>query len=168
MTGVEYAGFILSKTIGEKRGIIASGTIGGLISSTATTVAMTRKSTEHPEHGNSYVVATLFASCIMFIRVLLIAAFIFPALLQTILLPAGVMLFGLLGSALYFLYRSRGEAITIKPEEKKEEYKSPFQLLPALEFAGLIVIIKFVSKLGTIYQDLIPQAISYYGLGIFS
>jgi uncharacterized membrane protein (DUF4010 family) len=91
MAGVEYAGFILSKMLGERGGIIASGMVGGLISSTATTVAMTRKSKEHPEHVNSYAVATLLASCIMFIRVIIVAAYLYIAILQTIWLPAGIM-----------------------------------------------------------------------------
>lgn len=76
MTGVEYIGFILSKMMGEKWWIIASWAIGGLISSTATTLAMTRKSREHPEHMNSYVVATLLSSCIMFIRVIVVAGYL--------------------------------------------------------------------------------------------
>ncbi len=91
MTGVEYAGFILSKMIGDTGGIIASGTIGGLISSTATTVAMTRKSREHPEHKNSYVVATLLSSCVMFLRVMIVATYIYFAILANIWFPASVM-----------------------------------------------------------------------------
>lgn len=52
---------------------MAAGAIGGLISSTATTVAMTKKSNEHPESCNTYVVGTLVASCIMFLRVIIMA-----------------------------------------------------------------------------------------------
>lgn len=52
---------------------------------------MTRKSTEHPEHRNSYATATLLASCIMFIRVIVVAAYIYPTILDSILLPGGMM-----------------------------------------------------------------------------
>lgn len=95
MTGVEYAGFFLGKMLGNRGGIIASGAVGGLISSTATTVAMTRKSKQHPEHRNSYVVATLLASSIMFLRVVIVAWYMFPSILSPILIPGGAMFLAL-------------------------------------------------------------------------
>ncbi len=95
MAGIEYTGFILSRMIGSRGGIVASGAVGGLISSTATTVAMTKKSTEHPENRNSYVVGTLVASCIMFLRVIIVAWGIYPEILTTIWIPATVMFVGL-------------------------------------------------------------------------
>ena len=168
MTGVEYIGFIFSKLIGTKGGIIASGAIGWLISSTATTVAMTRKSREHPEHMHSYVVATLLSSCIMFIRVLLVAAYIYVNVVETIWIPAGVMLLGLSGMAFYYSRQRSSEKMPMKLEEKKEEYESPFQILPALQFSGLIILIKFISEIGEIYQDIIPLEVSSYFIGLFS
>lgn len=168
MAGVEYAGFILSKTIGAKSGIIAAGAIGGLISSTATTIAMTKKSNEHPEHRNSYVVATLIASCIMFLRVLIVAAVIYPRILETITRPALFMLLGLTGMTLYYFFESRNERIPVQDDEKKESYESPFQLVPALQFAWLIVVVKFISNLGAIYKDIVPLEVSNYFLGIIS
>ncbi|MBP6981706.1 DUF4010 domain-containing protein, partial [Candidatus Gracilibacteria bacterium] len=170
MAGVEYAGYILSRMIGTKGGIIVSGGIGGIISSTATTVAMTRKSTEHPEYRNSYVTATLFASCIMFIRVILVAFLIYPPILQTIIFPASVMFLGLSGMAFYSFYIAHKEEgkVALKNEEEQKEYESPFQLIPAIQFAGLIVIIKFLSILGKVYENEIPPQISNYGLALIS
>jgi uncharacterized membrane protein (DUF4010 family) len=37
------------------------------------------------------------------------------------------------------------EKVPIVKSEKEGNYESPFQLVPALQFAGLIVIIKFLS-----------------------
>ncbi len=168
MAGVEYTGFLLSKVLGDKGGIIASGTVGWLISSTATTVAMTRKSTEHPEHVNSYVVATLIASCIMFIRVIVVAGYLYLQILETIWLPATIMFAGLIGSTLYYYLKTRDEKVIVWLDEKKREYESPFKIIPALQFAGLIVIVKFVSQLGVIYQHIIPLEVSSYFIGLFS
>jgi uncharacterized membrane protein (DUF4010 family) len=168
MAGVEYAGFLLSKMIGDKGGIIASGAVGGLISSTATTVAMTRKSNEHPEHANSYAVATLLASCIMFIRVIVVAAYLYIAIIQSIWIPATVMFIGIAWTTLYYYLKTKNERITVKVDEKKREYESPFQLLPALQFAGLIVLIKFISQVGVIYKDVIPLEVSSYFIGLVS
>ena len=168
MAGVEYAWYILSKMIGDRGGIIASGAIGWLISSTATTLAMTRKSKIHPEHTNSFVVATLLASCIMFLRVVIVAFVIYPPIIDAIVLPGGVMFLWLSGMALYYFLASRHEKVTIAPDEQKDTYESPFQLLPAIEFAGLIVVIKFISSLGFIYKDSIPLEVSSYFLGLVS
>jgi uncharacterized membrane protein (DUF4010 family) len=164
----KYTGFLLSKVLGDKWGIIASGTVGWLISSTATTVAMTRKSTEHPEHVNSYVVATLIASCIMFIRVIVVAGYLYLQILETIWLPATIMFAGLIGSTLYYYLKTRDEKVIVWLDEKKREYESPFKLIPALQFAGLIVLVKFVSQLGVIYQHIIPLEVSSYFIGLFS
>jgi uncharacterized membrane protein (DUF4010 family) len=172
MAGVEYAGYLLSRMIGTKWGIILSGTIGGLISSTATTVAMTKKSTEHTEHTEhrySYVTATLLASCIMFLRVIIVAFVIYPPILASIIVPALVMFVWLSGYAGYAYLQTRRESskpATVDTEEK--EYESPFQLVPAMQFAWLIVVIKFLSILGVIYKDTIPPEISNYGLAIIS
>ena len=104
----------------------------------------------------------------MFLRVLIVAAVIYPKILEAITLPAICMLIGLSGMALFYFYESRQEKIPVQTDEKKESYESPFQLLPALQFAGLIIIVKFLSNLGTIYKDIVPLEISNYFLGIIS
>jgi uncharacterized membrane protein (DUF4010 family) len=133
MVGVEYVGYILSKVLGDKGGIITSGAVGGLISSTATTAAMTNKSKSHPGNRYAYASATLIASCIMFVRVIIISGFYSPTILQTIITPAAVMFMTLVGSAYYYYYLSKRERI-VKTEEKAV-YQSPFQIVPALQFA---------------------------------
>jgi uncharacterized membrane protein (DUF4010 family) len=168
MAGVEYAGFLLGKALGDKGGILASGAVWWLISSTATTVAMTRKSTEHPEHRNSYATATLLASCIMFIRVIVVAAYIYPTILDSIIVPGMMMFIGLAGVTAYLFVNTWKEKIPVVKSEKEGNYESPFQLVPALQFAGLIVIIKFVAILGKVYKDVVPQEVSNYFLGLVS
>lgn len=130
---------------------------------------MTKKSTEHTEHRYAYVTATLLASCIMFLRVIIVAFVIYPPILASIIIPALIMFVGLAGYAGYTYLQTRKESskpATIDTEEK--EYESPFQLIPAMQFAGLIVVIKFLSILGIIYKDTIPPEISNYGLAIIS
>lgn len=129
---------------------------------------MTRKSTEHPEHANSYAVATLLSSCIMFIRVIVVAAYLYIVILENIWLPATAMFIGLVGTTLYYYLKTKNEKISVQVDEKKREYESPFQLIPALQFAGLIVFIKFISQIGVIYQHVIPLEISSYFIGLFS
>ena len=167
MAGVEYVGYILSKVMGNRGGIVASGAVGGLISSTATTAALTNKSNTHPANRYSYASATLIASCIMFIRVILISTFYNPLLLATIFLPASVMFLTLSGSAYYFFYKAKKERL-VKIDEKEHPYESPFRIIPALQFAGIVVAIKFLAGIGAIYSNLIPENIFYPILGLLS
>lgn len=129
---------------------------------------MTKKSNEHPENRNSYVVGTLVASCIMFLRVIIIAWGIYPKILTAIWIPATVMFFGLSGMALYYFLESLKEKVVPIDSNEKKEYESPFQLIPAIEFAGLIAVIKFLSIVGKAYENTIPPEISNYGLAIVS
>lgn len=107
MSSVEFAGYVLSKLLGTKGGILASGAVGGLVSSTAVTAAMTAKSREDPKNSESYAVATLAASSIMLIRVTAIVSFVAAGLLASILLPAILMFAVLAASAAYLLLRGR-------------------------------------------------------------
>ncbi len=173
MTGVEYVGYILSKVLGKNGGIVASGAVGGMISSTATTAAMTRKSQDHPSNRHVYATATLIASCIMFIRVLIISGYYSPAILSTILLPASIMLISLSGSAYYNYLQSKKERVV--QTEEKDTYESPFRILPALQFALIVVAIKFIAGAGLIYKTDLQTLLGehadkffYYILGALS
>jgi uncharacterized membrane protein (DUF4010 family) len=170
MAGVEYVGYILSKVLGNKWWVIASGAVGWMISSTATTAAMTNKSKEHPENRNAYIVATLIASTIMCIRVIAISGFYSSEILKVVTIPALCMLGWLVGTAYYFYRKTNTTTVKIETEtvEKNTEYESPFRLLPAIQFAGVIVMIKFLSGLGIIYKDYLDPRIFNYALGAIS
>ncbi len=171
MAGVEYIGYILSKVLGNRGGVIASGAIGGMISSTATTAAMTNKSKQHPEYRNTYIAATLIASTIMCIRVIAISGFYSREILNVVTIPALCMLVGLLGTAYYF-YRQTPKVWVVKKDEptplENTEYESPFRLIPAIQFALVIVVVKFISGLGLIYRDILDPRIFNYALGAMS
>lgn len=104
MAGIEYIGYILSKILGNKGSTIISGAVGGMISSTAVTAAMTSKSHENTNNTHFYVAATLIASVIMCVRVIAVSGFYSPAILSTILIPSTAMLVGL-GGATWYFYR---------------------------------------------------------------
>lgn len=167
MAGVEYIGYILSKILGRRGGAVLSGAIGWLISSTAVTGAMTAKSKDRSGNTYAYVAATLIASIIMCIRVIVVSSFYNPDILSTIVIPAVAMLVGLSVAAWYF-YRKDQKRSSKKKPVVHEEYQSPFSLIPAIQFALIIVVVKFVSGIGLIYQNLINAKVFYYVLGIFS
>jgi len=93
MSAVSYVGYILTKVLGAGKGIILSGALGGLVSSTAVTSAMAEKSKEE-EKAFLYptVIATIAACSIMLFRVLGIVMLFNPILLGTLLFPIIAMI----------------------------------------------------------------------------
>lgn len=95
MSAVSYAGYILSKMLGANRGIIFSGALGGLVSSTAVTSAMAEKSHKNEKDATilyATVIATVAAGSIMFFRVLGIVMLFNPILLSTLFFPIFTMI----------------------------------------------------------------------------
>lgn len=167
MAGIEFIGYILSKILGDRGGAIISGAIGGLISSTAVTAAMTNRSRDESGNTYSYVAATLIASTIMALRVIVVAGFYNPKLLPIISIPASAMLIGLAVMS-YIYYRKDKKIPTTKDVKIDDQYDSPFELGPAIQFALIIVAIKFAAGIGLIYQEFIPLKVFYYILALIS
>ncbi|PID83859.1 hypothetical protein CSB09_03995 [Candidatus Gracilibacteria bacterium] len=167
MAGIEFVGYILSKILGDRGGAVISGAVGGIISSTAVTAAMTNRSLDKSGNTYAYVAATLVASTIMALRVVLVAGFYNPKLLPIISIPAGVMLISL-GVMTFIYYKKDAKTPTIKHVKIDDQYDSPFELGPAIQFALIIVAIKFAAGVGLIYQEFIPLKIFYYTLALVS
>lgn len=166
MSAISYIWYILSKVIGEKNSIIASGAIWWMISSTAVTASMTERSKTDKKNIDLYVVATLLASAIMFVRVILIVLFFNINMLNAITVPAILMLAWMWVYIYYFYSKSRREKLENKIEVSWD-YKSPFTIWPALKFALFVLFIKFISAIWAEYKDVWGNYF-YYMLWIIS
>src|SRR5690554_1773184 len=69
ISGIGFSGYVLMKFIGGEKGILMTGILGGLVSSTVTTWVFSKKSKEAPELSRKCAVAIFAASAIMVIRV---------------------------------------------------------------------------------------------------
>lgn len=154
MAGISYAWYIMSKVIWEKSSIIASGAIGWLVSSTAVTASMTESSKKDLKNTDLYVVSTLIASTIMFIRVVIIVLFFNINMLSSIIYPSSFMLVWMILYMIYFYYKSQKKDIKVEnlPFEEKK-YSSPFSVWPALKFAWFVLIIKFIAWVWWLFKD---------------
>jgi uncharacterized membrane protein (DUF4010 family) len=166
MSAISYVWYILSKIIWEKNSIIASWAIGWLISSTAVTASMTENSKKDKKNIDLYVVWTLIASAIMFIRVILIVLLFNINMLNAITVPAILMLMSMWIYIYYFYDKSRKEKLNEKLEIESN-YKSPFTVWPAIKFALFVLMIKFIAAVWTEYKD-IWWDYFYYALWIIS
>jgi uncharacterized membrane protein (DUF4010 family) len=144
---ISFVGYGLIKVIGSGAGIGLTGLIGGLVSSTVTTLSFARRSTETPGANRLFAMAILLASSVMFPRLILEIAVVNPALMKNIAVPLSVM--GLTGFALAgYLYRRSRAAQTEAPTVA---FDNPFSLKSAVSFALVFAAILMFTRLATTY-----------------
>ena len=92
VSGIGFLGYILMKLLGAERGIGLTGILGGLVSSTATTISFATRSRQSSNLSALLARGVLLASSIMFPRVAVEVAVINPSLLPSVALPLASML----------------------------------------------------------------------------
>lgn len=132
-SGLGLVGYILTKFLGANRGILVSGLVGGLVSSTAVTWVFAQKSKENPSLSSSCATAILAASSIMTIRVL-IWTFIFNlALFEKLLFPVLIVFLAGLGITVYIFAKRKNELM----DDQLIPLKKPLDLKSALVFGAI-------------------------------
>jgi uncharacterized membrane protein (DUF4010 family) len=151
VSAVSFAGFVAVRWKGEKAGLYWAAGLGALVSSTATTVAMSQRSAElgadgqQGGQGNRLVAATVLASVVMCGRLLALVAAVRAPLLAHLAIPLGAMI--LVGLAAVFVFhrlggrRATGAAATKQEEENKRGFSNPFSLKSAITFGLLFAAI---------------------------
>ncbi|HPA19860.1 MAG TPA: MgtC/SapB family protein [Verrucomicrobiae bacterium] len=69
ISGLGFVGYLLMRLLGARAGIVATGLVGGLASSTATALAFSRKSRAEPAMGSDCALAVTLACTVMLGRV---------------------------------------------------------------------------------------------------
>jgi uncharacterized membrane protein (DUF4010 family) len=139
-SGLGFVGYILMKFLGAKKGILLSGIVGGLISSTAVTWVFSKKSKENEAISHSCAIAILAASSIMIIRVL-IWTFIFNKELFLDLAIYILLVFLCATGITLFLYFTKGKSEINETELPKGK---PLDLIGALVFGMIYSVILLV------------------------
>lgn len=133
IVGVSLAAYLASKFIGGRRGALLSGVLGGLISSTATTAGVARRSKAVPESSRVCALIVMIASAIVFLRVMAEILVAGGAAGRPMLAPFAVML-GWSGIVSYALARCVREKDSVETEEE-----APSEFKAAVVFAVLYV-----------------------------
>jgi uncharacterized membrane protein (DUF4010 family) len=132
-SGLGLIGYVLMKFFGSKKGILLSGIIGGLVSSTAVTWVFAKKSKQNPALSHSCATAILAASSIMILRVL-IWTFIFnKSLFNELFIGISLIFLAAIGATLLIFFTSGDKEITSSEIPKGK----PLDLVGAFVF-GLI------------------------------
>lgn len=138
IAGIGFAAYVAIRVLGTRHGLMVTALLGGIVSSTAMTITLARLNTE--KLRPALAAGLLATSALMFPRVLLEVGLINRALLPSLLAP--MLTAGLIYAAgALFYYLRAGQQ---PPSGAEPPLKNPFELDPALRFAGLLVIILFL------------------------
>ncbi len=139
IVGISVVGYFIYKFVGKKVGIISNGILGGLISSTATTVSYARKTAESKNINKVATFVITAASAISLARVLVEVGVVIPEKLPQIILPILVefiIMVLLCVGIFYMISKEEGQ-------DEMPEPKNPAQFRSALIFGllyGLILL----------------------------
>jgi uncharacterized membrane protein (DUF4010 family) len=121
IVGISLAAYVASRLLGRRGGLLLSGVLGGLISSTATTVSHARRSARAPDEAEGASFVILAASAVVFARVLVEIALVAPGMLQASLPLLVVMAWIVAIAVVYFLRIARRPAATAEQQEPSTE-----------------------------------------------
>lgn len=145
ITGVDVIGYILQRTIGQKKSWTLTSLAGGFISSTATTLSLARESKK--SNTLDYLVsAAILANAASFIQNGILMA---PINTRLFIATLPVIVAMITGGLLYSWYCLR-KARTIVDLPKTKETLSKqhiFNIGPALKFVGLFLMITTTARL---------------------
>ena len=140
ISSISYAGYIIQKYLFPSKGIFLTGLIGGMYSSTATTVVLSKKA-QVSEKNHIITASIIAATTIMYIRILVISSIFNLQVAKTILLP---FLFFLIVSAIItYIYYKKASNTTMNFEIKDS---NPLELGTAFIFAILFVITMMITN----------------------
>lgn len=136
IAGISFVGYAVVRVLGPGRGLVLTGLLGGLVSSTAVTLSVSHRARREPAVAGACAVAAVLATTVMLLRVVIEVAAVNPALLGRAIIPLGAMAAAAVLSS-FLLYRRATSA----PREEEVKLQNPFELGPAFKFGILFTAI---------------------------
>lgn len=140
IVGISVFGYFIYKFVGKNAGLISNGILGGLISSTATTVSYARKAANAKGINKMAAFVITAASTIALARVMVEIGVIIPEKIPELIVPLAVefiLMLALCAGLFFFINSDESE------EDEMPEPKNPAQFKSALIFGllyGLILL----------------------------
>ena len=133
IVGISIAGYFIYKYVGKKVGSISNGILGGLISSTATTVSYARKTKDSEKLAVLAAFVVTVASAIALVRVMVEVGVIIPEKLPEMALPLALEFLVMAAVAVGLFYYMNKD----NKDQEMPEPDNPAQFKSALIF-GLL------------------------------
>ncbi len=144
---ISFVGYVMINSLGSRAGTGLTGLIGGLVSSTVTSMSFARRSKENPAACGLFAMAVILASSVMFPRLVLEIAVVNQDLMSNIAVPLGIMGVTGLGLAYYHYLKTR----SLASEGVSVRFDNPFSLKSAISFALVFATILMATRLATSY-----------------
>ena len=140
ISGVSLAGYAALRIIGQRHGAPILGLLGGLASSTATTLVYSRHTRNLPSLIHLSLVVILTANLIVLVRLAGVATIVQPGILPTLLPVLGT---GLLAGIAFVTYAWR--KLDGSNELPELDLRNPTELGTALTFGAVYAIVLLLS-----------------------
>jgi uncharacterized membrane protein (DUF4010 family) len=141
VSGLSLGGYVATRRLGERAGLLATAFTGALVSSTAVTASLARRLKDETADLSAVTAGIALASAVMLLRVSILTAilarFAAPSLLA-LLAPAIVV--ALIWAGIAMLRTSTGA------DARDAKVGNPFDIKPALLLAGLVAVISLAVR----------------------
>lgn len=160
ISALSLTGYVASRWLGPRRGTLLTALFGGLVSSTAVTLAFARRSREESESTVGPLASGLvLAWTVMFGRIVVETALVHPPLVPRVAIEMAAM--GL--TAALFLVWSLRERAGGSVQGEALKLANPFRLPAALRFAALFAAVLLVVAL---VREYLPDSGVYLAAAI--
>lgn len=144
---VSYGSYVLQRLSKGAKGLLLTALLGGLYSSTVTTIALARKSQEE-DAPKLFSGVILMASGMMYLRVIVLLALFNPIIMRILLIPfVSLALISLVGG---YIWSRLGE-VGLHDVQHDSKARNPLEIRSGLVFAMLFVVMLIVTKLAIEY-----------------
>ena len=143
ISGISFVGYIMVKVLGKNKGISFSGLVGGLYSSTATTITLSEKSKDTPNIKTPYIAAIALACGISLFKNFIIVKTLNDELFIKCFATLALMFSYLLLAGFYLTYKSRKDKI----EHHNNHLETPFSLKKAIKLGTYITLALLFSEI---------------------
>jgi uncharacterized membrane protein (DUF4010 family) len=141
VSGLSFAGYLATRRLGPKTGLLMTALCGAVVSSTAVTVAFAHRLKSDPENEGALTAGIALASVVMFVRVMLLTALLVPAALPSLswaIAPATLVALVLAALAL--------RRMVDRPAAGEIKLGNPLELVPAFGFAAMVAALAVASR----------------------
>ena len=139
ISGLGFAGYVAMRIVGPRAGVLLTGVLGGIASSTASALAFSRRSREEPHASDHYALAVAAACTVMLPRVLLATGLVNRDFAMTLIVPFALMAIPGVAYAVWVQLRREPK----NAEGEAPRVGNPLSLSTAIKFATLYAIIAF-------------------------
>jgi uncharacterized membrane protein (DUF4010 family) len=144
---VSYGSYVLQRLTKEQGGIILTAVLGGVYSSTVTTVALARRAARE-QHCHLFAGGTLIASGVMYLRLIVLVGLFNRDLMAVLALPFAALAAGAAVAGWLWTRVPDPDSGRVKREY---EPRNPLELRAAFLFALLFLVMLVATRLAAVY-----------------